>query len=58
MARLVLALLRAPAHALELERLKAAVGGPGASKPLYACVARRLVRIERGGGEQVVKFTV
>ena len=26
------------------------------TRPIYACVAKRLLRIERGGGEQVVKF--
>ena len=48
---------------------KAGAGSPG-SKPtvaaisannagtraLYGCVAKKLVKIDRGGGEQVVKF--
>jgi hypothetical protein len=50
----VLALLRAPGRALPHERLKAAVG----AKALHAAVAKRLVRVERGRGEQTVKFAV
>jgi hypothetical protein len=53
-AQLVLALLRAPGRALPHERLKAAVG----AKALHAAVAKRLVRVERGRGEQTVKFAV
>ena len=26
------------------------------TRPIYACVAKRLLKIERGGREQVVKF--
>lgn len=30
--------------------------GAGATKPVYACVAKRLLKIDRGRGEQVVRF--
>ena len=30
--------------------------GQGATRILYGCVAKRLIKIERGGGEQIVKF--
>jgi hypothetical protein len=30
--------------------------GRGTTSVLYGCVAKRLVRIDRGGGEQVVRF--
>ncbi|KAI0051252.1 hypothetical protein FA95DRAFT_1602923 [Auriscalpium vulgare] len=69
-AHMLLALLAAPPNfALPLNRLKEAIGlkaGVGASvavgagqvptRVLYGCVAKRLVRIDRGGGEQVVRF--
>jgi hypothetical protein len=58
MARLILALLRAPGMAMPLKTLNTVVGGSAASKTLYAGVGKRLLRIERGGGEQTVKFTV
>ncbi|KAJ7783005.1 hypothetical protein B0H16DRAFT_1495004 [Mycena metata] len=32
------------------------LGGQSTTRVLYGCVAKRLVKIERGGGEQVVKF--
>ena len=36
-----------------------AVGGSLThTRALYACVAKKLVKIERGKGEQVVKFDV
>jgi hypothetical protein len=34
------------------------LGGQVTTRTLYACVAKKLVKIERGGGEQVVKFDV
>jgi hypothetical protein len=34
------------------------LGGQVTTRVLYACVAKKLVKIERGGGEQVVKFDV
>lgn len=33
-------------------------GGQVTTRALYACVAKKLMKIERGGGEQVVKFDV
>ena len=32
--------------------------GQAVSRPIYACVAKKLLKIERGGGEQVVKFAM
>ncbi|KAF7315307.1 hypothetical protein MIND_00045200 [Mycena indigotica] len=32
------------------------VGGQSTTRVLYACVAKRLVKIDRGGGEELVKF--
>jgi len=32
--------------------------GQGTSRILYGCVAKRLIKIERGKGEQIVKFDV
>ncbi|KAJ7072472.1 hypothetical protein C8F01DRAFT_247605, partial [Mycena amicta] len=32
------------------------VGGQSTTRVLYGCVAKRLIKIERGGGEQIVKF--
>ena len=69
-AQLLIALLEAtPQYALPLAKVKeilsargekgAAVIGSGAStRVLYGCVAKRLVRIDRGGGEQIVRFDV
>ncbi|KAJ6558598.1 hypothetical protein DFH09DRAFT_535939 [Mycena vulgaris] len=34
----------------------AVLGGQSTTRALYGCVAKRLVKIERGGGEQIVKF--
>lgn len=34
------------------------LGGQVTTRTLYACVAKKLVKIERGGGEQVVKFDI
>ncbi|KAK0225776.1 hypothetical protein IW262DRAFT_1357830 [Armillaria fumosa] len=34
------------------------VAGQGTTRVLYGCVAKRLIKIDRGGGEQVVKFDV
>jgi hypothetical protein len=30
----------------------------GTTRILYGCVAKKLVKIDRGGGEQIVKFDV
>ena len=69
-AQLLIALLEAtPQYALPLAKVKeilsargekgSAVIGSGAStRVLYGCVAKRLVRIDRGGGEQIVRFDV
>ncbi|KAM5543105.1 hypothetical protein V8D89_002979 [Ganoderma adspersum] len=71
-AHMLLSLLGAPSQALTLRALKDAltqkassvgastgvglIGGSAVTKPLYGCVAKRLLKIERGAGEQVVKF--
>lgn len=35
------------------------LGGPqNTNRVLYGCVAKRLVKIDRGGGEQTVKFDI
>ncbi|KAF9245043.1 hypothetical protein BU15DRAFT_41630 [Melanogaster broomeanus] len=52
-AQLLHALLTAPNHAMALNQLKVAIGG---TRALYACVAKKLIRIDRGGGEQIVLF--
>ncbi|KAG5646305.1 hypothetical protein DXG03_003902 [Asterophora parasitica] len=70
-AHLILGLLgTSPQFSLPLNKAKdllaakaSAGGGAGAvaqgtTRILYGCVAKRLVKIERGGGEQVVKFDV
>jgi len=69
-AHLLIALLEAtPQYALPLARVKeilstkgdrgvAAIGSGSSIRVLYGCVAKRLVRIDRGGGEQIVRFDV
>ncbi|EJD51095.1 hypothetical protein AURDEDRAFT_181906 [Auricularia subglabra TFB-10046 SS5] len=68
-ARLLLALLRSETHAVPLAQLKtelaAAVVASGAEseeganvKAVYACVAKKCVRIDRATREQLVKFDV
>ncbi|KAG8213795.1 hypothetical protein J3R82DRAFT_10507 [Butyriboletus roseoflavus] len=52
-AQLLHALLTAPNQAMPLNQLKVAIGG---TRALYACVAKKLIRIDRGGGEQIVLF--
>ncbi|KAG0708318.1 hypothetical protein DFH29DRAFT_891901 [Suillus ampliporus] len=57
--QLLLALLKQPGFSMSLNRLKEALaggGGTSGTRTLYACVAKKLIKIERGGGEQVVKF--
>ena len=64
-AQLLLALLMAqPSYTLPMNRLKdimtgnaGATGAPH-TRALYACVAKRLVKIERGKGEQSVRFDI
>ena len=66
-ARLLLALLEAaPNFALPLAKVKEILSAnaslatmAGASnRVLYGCVAKRLMRIDRGKGEQTVRFDV
>ena len=35
-----------------------ATGGQGTTRVLFGCVAKRLVKIDRGGREQIVKFDI
>ncbi|KAH9916231.1 hypothetical protein B0H21DRAFT_781976 [Amylocystis lapponica] len=67
-AHLLLELLGTPpAYAMSLNRLKealsartkgrgASLGGVAITRPIYGCVAKRLLKIDRGAREQVVKF--
>ncbi|KAJ7714177.1 hypothetical protein DFH07DRAFT_863560 [Mycena maculata] len=72
-AHLLLALLAAGPHfSMPLNKVKealaakastsggsgAVLGGPNPNRALFGCVAKRLIKIERGGGEQIVKFDV
>ncbi|KAF8070274.1 hypothetical protein FPV67DRAFT_1009151, partial [Lyophyllum atratum] len=70
-AHLLLSLLASPPQfslslnkAKDLLASKASAGGgtgavaQGTTRILYGCVAKRLLKIERGGGEQIVKFDV
>ncbi|KAG1715739.1 hypothetical protein ID866_1407 [Astraeus odoratus] len=54
-AQLLHALLMAPNHAVQLNKLKEALGG---TRALYACVAKKLIKIDRGGREQIVLFDI
>ncbi|KAI6135763.1 hypothetical protein EV401DRAFT_2203365 [Pisolithus croceorrhizus] len=54
-AQLLHALLTAPNFAMQLNKLKVAIGG---TRALYACVAKKLIRIDRSSGEQVVLFDI
>jgi len=60
--QLLLTLLVQPGFSMSLGRLKEALaergGSAGGTRMLYACVAKKLIKIERGGGEQVIKFDV
>ena len=52
-----------PSYSLPLNRLKeilsaSGVQGSAVTRPIYGCVAKRLLKIERGGGEQIVKFDI
>ena len=68
---MLLALLAAPpSFSLPLNEVKKALGVPVGTGPrvstvgvgavatrvIYGCVAKRLIKIERGGREQVVRF--
>ncbi|KAG2031292.1 hypothetical protein BDR03DRAFT_972865 [Suillus americanus] len=60
--QLLLTLLKQPGFSMSLNKLKEALaeggGSVGGTRTMYACVAKKLIKIERGGGEQVVKFDV
>lgn len=60
--QLLLTLLKQPGFSMTLNKLKEALaeggGSAGGTRTMYACVAKKLIKIERGGGEQVVKFDV
>ncbi|KAG2342545.1 hypothetical protein BDR05DRAFT_934910 [Suillus weaverae] len=60
--QLLLTLLKQPDFSISLNKLKEALaeggGSAGGTRTMYACVAKKLIKIERGGGEQVVKFDV
>ncbi|CCM00833.1 uncharacterized protein FIBRA_02875 [Fibroporia radiculosa] len=67
-AHMLLALLSSPpTYAMPLGRLKdvlsaknaetgvaRALGGSAVTRPIYGCVAKRLLKIERGGGQQLI----
>ncbi|EMD32100.1 hypothetical protein CERSUDRAFT_77683 [Gelatoporia subvermispora B] len=62
-AHMLLALLATPGHSLSLNTLKnmltpyaKGLPGQGPARPVYGCVAKKLLRIDRGGGEQIVRF--
>jgi len=65
-AHLLLALLASSNHCLPMNTVKdlltskASEGGTTTStspiRILYACVGKRLLKIERGGGEQIIRF--
>lgn len=72
-AHLLLTLLSSmPDHSMPMAKLKEALaskglgGSPGVgmaaqgpeSRVLYGCVAKRLVKIDRGGREMIVRFVV
>lgn len=60
--QLLLTLLKQPGFSMSLNKLKEALaeggGSAGGTRTMYACVAKKLIKIERGGGEQVVKFDI
>jgi hypothetical protein len=63
-----------PSYSMSLNKIKETLannmgdgeanGGPASAvglthtRALYACVAKRLIKIERGKGEQIVKFDI
>ena len=64
---MLFALLNSPPdYAMSLNALKevlsngdsasAGVSVAAVTKPIYACVAKRLLKIDRGRGEQIVRF--
>lgn len=44
--------------ALKAKTSGISVAGQGAARILYGCVAKRLIKIDRSGREQVVKFDI
>ncbi|KAG2153688.1 uncharacterized protein EDB93DRAFT_1134153 [Suillus bovinus] len=61
--QLLLTLLKQPSCSMSLNKLKEALAegehsSAGGTRAIYACVAKKLIKIERGSGEQVVKFDV
>lgn len=59
MAVIILALLSSPSRRAPLKVVREMLvekGGPSAARAVYACVAKRLIQIERGGGEQIIVF--
>ena len=63
-AHMILALLNSPpSYTMPLNKLREVLSAAGAqgtsvTRPIYSCVAKKLLKIERGGGEQIVKFDV
>lgn len=65
-AHVLLALLAVPpSYSMSLSKLKeklaeknGGVTAQAVTRPIYSCVAKRLLKIERGGGEQVVRFDI
>lgn len=69
-AHLLMMLLTAsPHYSMSLNKVKnnlaakakeggASGAGQSTTRVLYGCVAKRLVKIDRGGGEQIVKFDI
>jgi hypothetical protein len=66
---LTMLLSAAPQYALPLNQVKEnlalkaktsgiSIAGQGTTRILYGCVAKRLVKIDRGGREQIVRFDV
>lgn len=44
--------------AIKAKNSAGAAGGQGTTRVLFGCVAKRLVKIDRGGREQIVKFDI
>ena len=44
--------------ALKANSYGAMTAGTGPTKALFACMGKRIVKIDRGGGEQIVKFDI
>ena len=70
-AYLLMSLLLSPSYAIPLNQIKeqlankaARIGstesilGQSSTRILYGCVAKRLIKVDRGSGEQIVKFDI